>query len=170
MKKLTTENWLDVDPIIASGIFVQLSLADGTVQQVSAQDWTKRLLAVQVSPEVPTAVRDQIEIARGAMIYGSLFYPLFTLGLEQLFRITESAARAKAACLGMPTNRKYHEILADLQAQGTLTASDHQEWSGLRQFRNVTTHAGEAMILPPAAALNLFATIVVSINRLFVQP
>src|ERR1700751_3546854 len=72
MKRLTTENWLDVDPIIASGVFVRLALADGTVQQVSAQDWTARLLAVHVSPDVPEAVRDQIEISRAAMIYGSL--------------------------------------------------------------------------------------------------
>ena len=167
MKNLTAENWLDSDPIIASGVFVRLSLADGKVQQTTAHGWTERLLAVQVSPGVPDAVRDQIAIARGAMIYGSLFYPLFTLGLEQLFRITESAARAKAVQLNMPKDRNYHAILTDFHAAGALTDDEHREWTGVRRFRNATTHADQAMILAPGAALGMFATIVASINRLF---
>jgi hypothetical protein len=152
VKKLTAENWLTVDPVIASGVFVRLSLADG---------------AVELSPPVPDTVRDQVEIARGAMTYGSLFYPLFTLGLEQLFRVTESAARAKAGQLGMSTGRKYHEILADLRAAHTLTDTEYREWTAVRQFRNVTTHATEAMVLAPGAAIGMFTRIVESINRLF---
>jgi len=148
-------------------VFVRLSLNDGTTQQITAQDWTEWLLAVRSSSAVPTAVRDQIAIARGAMIYGSLFYPLFTLGLEQLFRVTESAARAKAVELGMSNDRPYHAILTDLHAAGALTDDEFQEWTHARRFRNVTTHAEQAMILAPGAALGMFATIVASINRLF---
>lgn len=167
MKKLTAENWLTVDPIIASGVFVRLSFADGSLEQITTQDWTERLLAVEVSTAVPDAVRDQVEIARGAMIYGSLFYPLFTLGLEQLFRVTEAAVRAKAGQLGIRKDRKYHEALADLHAATVLTDREHQAWTDVRQLRNATTHASDAMILPPGAAIAMFATIVASINRLF---
>jgi hypothetical protein len=143
VKQLTVDNWLAVDPIIASGVFVRLGLADGTVAELTADDWTAHLLEVQVSPTVPDAVRDQVEIARGAMIYGSLFYPLFTLGLEQLLRVSEAAARAKAAQLGMPSDRRYYEILADLLARNVLTESDHDAWShirhsGMRRHTRVT--------------------------------
>ena len=167
MKQLAVENWLEIDPIVASGVFVRLSLEDGTVQQISARDWTERLLAIHVSPSVPTVVRDQIAIARGAMIYGSLFYPLFTLGLEQLFRVTESAARIKAVELGMRKDRPYHAILTDLHAAGALTDDEYREWTGVRRFRNATTHADKAMILPPGAAIGMFAAVVGSTNRLF---
>lgn len=167
VKQLTAENWLEVDPVIASGVFVQMSLADGSVAPVTAQHWTNRLLAINLSAAVPDAVRTQVEIARGAMIYGSLFYPLFTLGLEQLFRITESAARLKAVELGVSKDRPYHAILTDLHAVGALTDAEHREWTNVRRFRNATTHAEQAMILTPGAALGMFATIVGSINRLF---
>lgn len=167
MKKITAENWLEIDPIIASGVFVRMALADGTVWQITPQDWTERLLVAQLSAAVPNTVRDQVEIARAVMIYGSLFYPLFTLGLEQLFRVTEAAAPAKASQLGKRKGRKYHEILADLRASGVLTDDEYESWSGMRRFRNATTHANEAMILPPGAAIGMFATIVASIDRLF---
>lgn len=112
-------------------------------------------------------MRDQVEIARGAMIYGSLFYPLFTLGLEQLLRVSEAAARAKAAQLGLPSDRRYYEILADLLARNVLIESDNDAWSHIRQFRNATTHARDAMILAPGAAIGIFAKVVRSINELF---
>ncbi|HYC90578.1 MAG TPA: hypothetical protein VEO54_15280 [Thermoanaerobaculia bacterium] len=167
MKQLTVDNWLAVDPIIASGIFVRIQSAGGTVAELTADDWTARLLDIHISPAVPDSVRDQVEIARGAMIYGSLFYPLFTLGLEQLFRVSEAAARAKAAQLGIPNDRTYYEVLADLRARNMLTDSDHDAWSHIRRFRNVTTHAQDAMILAPGAAIGMFATVAAAINQLF---
>ena len=167
VKQLTVDNWLAVDPIIASGIFVRLGLADRTVAELTSDDWTARLLEVHVSPAVPNAVRDQVEIARGAMIYGSLFYPLFTLGLEQLFRVSEAAVRAKAVQLGLSNDGTYYEILANLRTGNVLTESDHDAWSHIRQFRNATTHARDAMILAPGAAIGMFAGIVGSINQLF---
>lgn len=167
MKRLTMDNWLAVDPIIASGIFVRIELADGTVAELTADDWTARLLEIHISSAVPDSVRDQVEIARGAMIYGSLFYPLFTLGLEQLFRVSEAAARAKAAQLDIRNDRTYYEVLADLRARNMLTDSDHDVWSHMRRFRNATTHAQDAMILAPGAAIGMFATVAAAINQLF---
>lgn len=79
------------------------------------------------------------------------------------------SARAEAAQLGMSKGRKYHELLADLHVSGALSDDEYESWSGVRRFRNVTTHTNEAMILPPGAAIGMFATIVASIDRLFAR-
>jgi hypothetical protein len=41
------------------------------------------------------AVPDLCEVACGALLYGCFFYPMFALGLEQLYRLAEAAVGAK---------------------------------------------------------------------------
>jgi hypothetical protein len=173
MKHLTQENWLDVDPIIASGVFVRFSLADGSSRRTTPADWTERLLALQLDPTVPTEVRELYAVARGAMLYGSLFYPLFTLGLEQVARVAEAAATAQAARFAIPsqTSKRKHKdfrtILDDLLAQGVLAEEEHDQWTTIRQFRNLGAHPRQITILPPGAAIGLLGSLTETINRLF---
>lgn len=173
MKQLTQENWLDVDPIIASGVFVRFSLTDGSSRRTTPADWTERLLALQLDPTVPTEVRELYAVARGAMLYGSLFYPLFTLGLEQVARVAEAAATAKATHLAIPsqTSKRKHKdfraILDDLLAQKVLTEEEHDQWTMIRRFRNIGSHTREMTILPPASAIGLLGSLTETINRLF---
>jgi len=96
MKTITKDNWLDVDSIIASGVFARFSMTDASVQPLTASDWVERFLSPKLSTNVPGDVRELFEVARSAMLYGVFFYPLFTLGLEQVFRLMEAAAKAKA--------------------------------------------------------------------------
>ena len=172
MKELTLENWLDVDPIIASGVFVRFSLVDGSSSPTTPADWTERLLALQLDPMVPTEVRELYAVARGAMLYGSLFYPLFTLGLEQVARVAEAAVAAMAAHLAIrPTSKRKHRdfrtVLDDLLAQGILTDEEHDQWTMIRRFRNIGAHPRQVAILPPGAAINLLGSLTETINRLF---
>jgi hypothetical protein len=44
---------------------------------------------------VPLNIRKLFETARGNLIYSLMFYPLLTLGAEQLFRVLETSASAK---------------------------------------------------------------------------
>jgi hypothetical protein len=176
IKKITKDNWLEVDPIIASGVFVRLSLTDGSVQAITANDWTERLLASQIDPVVPEEIREAFQVARGAMLYGAFFYPLFTLGLEQVLRLTEAAARAKASAVGISMSnakrgyRDYRSILDELLAKKALTKDEHDRWSRMRQMRNLTTHAERQMVLPPGHALGMLNSITEMINGLFEQP
>jgi len=73
MKDLNKENWLQIDPIIASGIFVWMSLADGSVESITADDWVARLVSINLSSKVPEEARTLFAVARGAMVYGGLF-------------------------------------------------------------------------------------------------
>lgn len=168
MKQLTTRNWGELDPTIASGIFVRLSLRDGAVDPLSAEDWVRQALVPQLAPHVPEAVREMFEIARGAIVYGVYFYPLFTLGSEQLLRVQEAAAREKAAAVGVDVeNATYQELLRALRARGFLSGKDAKEWSERRKRRNFATHADRATILPPATALQELRRAAESMNRLF---
>lgn len=175
MKRLTPANWLEPDPVIASGLFVGIS-ADGSVRSLNADHWVSRLLRVAISPAVPEVTRELFEVARGAMIYGGLFYPLFTLGLEQVFRVAEAAVRAKAASIGVPlvgkkgNTKRYSDLLNDLRNCAVLSDEEHARWSNARELRNATTHADRQTILPPAAAADLLASIAELISHLFAEP
>jgi len=168
LKRLTIDNWNEIDPIIASGVFVRVSLADGSVETVTSRHWIERSLRPQLSPEVPEAVR--FDIARGAILYGVCFYPLFTLGLEQILRVQEAAARARAVLLGVRVGKRpYEKILDELHTRGLLSPEDHEAWTIRRRLRNLTTHADRASILLPAQAMDELTRVADSINRLF-QP
>jgi hypothetical protein len=77
------------------GIFSKFSITDGTITDGTitpwtADDWAERFLSVGLSENVPESVRELFNVARGTIIYGSLFYPLFALGLAQAVRVTFS--------------------------------------------------------------------------------
>jgi hypothetical protein len=164
-----------IDPVIASGVFARFSMIDGSTRSITADEWAERLLAIELSDQVPDTIHELFEVARGAMLYGSLYYPLFTLGLEQAFRLAEAAARLKAKSLGIATAhkgkpRKYYDLLQDLAARGVMTTKEEVEWSFLRKFRNLTSHPEQQMILSPPYALNMLHRIADTINRLFQTP
>lgn len=106
MKKLSRDNWLLIDPVIASGVFARFSMIDGSTRSITADEWAERLLAIELSQQVPDTIHELFEVARGATLYGSLYYALFTLGLEQAFRLAEAAARLKAKSLGLVATDK----------------------------------------------------------------
>lgn len=140
MKRLNIENWNEIDPIIASGAFVRVSLADGSVEKVTSRHWVERSLRPQLSPEVFEAIRDLFDIP---------------LGLEQILRVQEAAARARAVLLGVRVGKRpYEKILDELQTRGLLSPEDHEAWTARRRLRNLTTHADRASILLPAQAMD----------------
>jgi hypothetical protein len=88
-KRLTVDNWQRPDPGLS--IFVRLSLQDGSTRPISGDDWAREILAIELSERVPLEIRRLFAVARGALVYGYFFYPLYTLGAEQLFRVAEAA-------------------------------------------------------------------------------
>jgi hypothetical protein len=135
MKSLTVENLLAPDPTIL--IFQKLNLRTGEVSPISQEEWTERFLAFQLSKDVPVQIVELFEVARGAMLYGYFFYPLYTLGLEQVYRVADTAVTAKCNIIGVPAKKMKIESLVDA---GIFTPNDAAEWNVIRQFRNLASH------------------------------
>lgn len=167
IKKLTTENWLDPDPIMPA--FVQLSLIDGSKSPISADKWASRFLQPQLSAAMPEDILKLFEVARGSIAYGYFFYPLFTLAAEQLLRIAEAAVTTKCSAIGAPRKKTktYQDKLIYLRDQKILSKLDYESWDILREWRNYASHPKRQTILMPKDALSLLFNIAEKINGLF---
>jgi hypothetical protein len=102
-KHLTVENWTEADPV--NKHFARTSPLVGPVT-MGQSDWARNFLSVELSKEVPSEIKDLFAIARGAILYGWFFYPLFKLGEERLYRVMEtrqSSAIAKRGTTKRPT-------------------------------------------------------------------
>ena len=91
-KELSFDNWKQVDPIMSHFVSIDES---GRSHQVHDIDWMKEILKPKISKFVPDEIRSLFEVARGSIVYGYYFYPLFTLSAEQLFRVAETAITYK---------------------------------------------------------------------------
>jgi hypothetical protein len=89
-KRLTATNWLAVDPIW-QGFWMSSSLPD------PSSAWVDDLTRFELDPAVPPAIRKLFEVGRGTLAYSLMFYPLLTLGTEQIFRVLETSAAVKCA-------------------------------------------------------------------------
>jgi len=159
-KELTPENWLTEDHVLES-----LRQIGGDFDQ---QRWATRVLRLALSPTVPQQIRDLFGVARGALLYGAFFYPMFTLGLEQLFRVAEASVDARCKALGAPSRCKtYEKKLEWLREQGVLVPADAQHWAILRQLRNSASHPEMQLILTPGSVIDWFERVVARVNALY---
>jgi hypothetical protein len=81
-------------------------------------------------------------VARGATLYGYFFYPLLTLGSEQLYRVHEAALRIKwlQTFPGRKKEASFGQMLDELAANTPLDTYQQQRWTTVRQLRNFSSH------------------------------
>jgi hypothetical protein len=94
-KRLSAANWLTADPAW-EGVLISLSGSD------PASGWVEDLTRMELDATIPLSILKIFEVARGTLIYGLMFYPLLTLGAEQLFRVLETAASIQCHTLNAP--------------------------------------------------------------------
>jgi len=168
IKRLTLENWLEVDH--NSSIWARPSIV-GAIP-ITARDWTERLLAVELDDTVPVNVRRLFAVARGTMVYGSLFYPLWAVGSERLFTTADAAVSVKYEAHGGSKTSKgrlpsYNDRLTWLRDGGLLDAAAFERWDLLRELRNAAAHPEAPDIFPPTYAMQFLVDIARQINALF---
>ena len=151
MKRLTMENWLEPDPIMR--VFVRWS-QEG-YRPTTKEDWAQPILEITLAPEVPLNVRKMFEVARGCMLYGCMFYPLFTLGSQQLYRVLDAAAYEKCVRGGLPASTKgsFHDRILELERAGMLTGWRLEQWRSARHLRNYSSHEVGQSIYDPGSAI-----------------
>lgn len=169
-KKLTAENWLEPDSVMSA--FAKISLRDLTKSPISADEWVNRFLTPQLDLSVPIEILRLFEVARGSIVYGYFFYPLYTLAGEQLYRIAEAAASAKCALLGAKSRKvkRFVDKISFLQEQNILSQQDWIWWDSVRDLRNYSSHPKDQTILMPHNVLYDLANVAKHINQLFAAP
>ncbi len=159
-KKLTIENILKPDTL-------------GIQCNINQNEWllyASNFFEPQLSASVPAETRALLEVARGTMVYGLFFYPLYSMGTEQLFRVAENALRQKCTALGIQfKDRKMYfiDMLNRLTKRTVISKDRRQVWECFRQLRNMYSHPDNQTIITPALAVKTLKTITEQINLLF---
>lgn len=168
MKKISLENWNERDTIHDSFVGV---LPSGKAVPLKPDDWTRLLLASELSERVPENVNVLFEVARGSMVYGYYFYPLYALGTEQLFRVVETAVSEKCRELGAPNSKsRFADKIRWLATKKAIQFAEGETLEMVRNLRNLASHPESQAILPPAVSVDMVDRITNLINALFAEP
>ena len=163
-KKLTSKNWRQRDNVV--NYFRRITKDESL--PISDDEWAESFLACELSLAVPYEVRNLFEVAQGVHCYGCYFYPLFTLGSEQLYRVLEAALRHKCDQLKAPEGVNSFERMVDwLRKNDVFSEQRYLQWNAVRELRNSTTHAIQQNIMDPTGALRGLRTAEDLINELF---
>lgn len=164
-KQLSLDNWTEADPVNRN--FARISPLVGPIQ-MDQGDWARQFLAVDLSDDVPAEIRDLFAIARGAMLYGWFFYPLFRLGEEQLYRVLEAAVRLRYRQLGgAKAAPRYEETIELLVDHGLISTEQTERWTAARHLRNLVSHPERAAVVPPGSALRMLKVSAADIEALY---
>jgi hypothetical protein len=164
-KRLTAENFLLPDPL--TGEFTGQD-GDGRAHRLSAVDWAHEILAIALDGVVPVAARHRFELARGILLYGFFWYPLWVQGTVEALRGAELAL--EAACEGEhgPKRLSTAESRIEwLEKKGLLDVEEARMWESLVRVRDALAEAGETPILTPGRSLEVLETVAHVVNGLF---
>jgi hypothetical protein len=169
VKVLTLANWQAADP--TNEAFGRLSPVAGVgLRRMTGDDWARELLAVELKEHVAEEIRELFAVARGAMLYGWFFYPMFTLGEEQVHRVVEAAAKTRYRRLGGARREpSLHDTIEWLVERQVIQAEDRGRWEAVRELRNISSHPEHQTVMPPGAVLSGLKAAAHDINRLFAR-
>lgn len=164
-KEISLNNWLEPDDVLRG--FVRIS-PNGQHHTITIEDYLQHILRSKLNASVPSDVQALFEVARGAMVYGYLFYPLYTLAVEQLFRVIEAALAHKCKVIGVPkSKRTFEKRIEWLTEKGVISRPESSHWHAARKMRNAASHPEHQMILTPGNAIGILETVAADINSLF---
>lgn len=166
-KKLTTQNWLEPDE---ASLILLSTTTSGEIHPDPATRWINFVLAPVMEEAVPGPVISLFEVARATISYGFLFYPLFTLGLEQLSRVGEAAIIHKCKIENSPiSKRKFDRGINWLAKNSFLSMDEKRIWHSMRGARNYASHKDHQSIIPPGMVLGILRQYVGRINTLYAR-
>jgi len=164
-KAINPKNWLQPDPVLRG--FVRLS-PDGRSTTISGEEYLRAILEPKLIESVPAEAQALFEVARGAMLYGYFFYPLYTLAAEQLFRVAEAAVIRRCQELCAPKSKKTFKQKIDWLAEKmSIHESELAKWNAIRELRNISSHPDSQSILTPGNAISCLEGIAQQVNCLF---
>jgi hypothetical protein len=166
IKKLTLENWLQTDPATASFFRIDPELQPIPIE---GKEWFEYFSSLELSESVPDEVCKLFDVARGCLCYGYFFYPLFTLGLEQVFRVLEAAVMLRCHQMSAPAGVKsYMNGVEWLLSKNAIAREEDDRWRYNVGMRNLASHPQGQSILPPTVVKRMVEGVMNNINALFV--
>lgn len=164
-KKLDENNWLEPDKALNGLHRIQ---PNGSTRPILPNEWIEDIQKQKLNDLTPFEIQKLFEVARGTMIYGYFFYPIFTLASEQFTRIAETAVNIKCNELNCPKSKNTFRKKVDwLLQESVLSNASHKKWKSIVHLRNKFSHPSRQNIFNPAIAINLMNAIAKNINLLF---
>ncbi len=164
-KHLTVGNWLDRD--LWGSHIISIS-PSGETSSPTGDGWASMILSFKLSPDVPSEIVELFEVARGALCYGYFFYPLYTLGFEQLHRVADAAVKRKCELDGAPSKIRSFENRIDwLFTEAEIDEVTQGRLHAGRWLRNSTSHPDRQMIVDQTMAIRDVEVTVELINLIF---
>jgi hypothetical protein len=170
-KEVSPSNWTERDPI--NEIFAMPDKLG--MRQMTGDDWAGLFLGVELAANVPEPVQHLFLVARNTLPYGHFFYPLYTLGSEQLYRVADAAALHRYRDLGGPKTKRgndpaFKARISWLREHGVIADEHAQRWDGFRELRNHASHADMQSIFTPGNAYTMLRAVVECVNALHAPP
>lgn len=164
-RKLTATNWREHDGTADHIVRVR---ADGSSIPMTEDDWAAAFLKSELSNDVPEDVRNLFEVAQGVLCYGCHFYPLYTFGSEQFYRVMEAALHHKCVQLEAPNKiNTFAKRIEWLKEKSILSTDRFSQWDAARRLRNMTSHADRQSLYDPIMAVSNVRLTAELINELF---
>jgi hypothetical protein len=164
-KQITKETWLKPDRISASFLVSSETEIDDIKK---GEMYLDMILEPRLKEEVPIEVKKLYEVARGALVYGYFFYPLYSLACEQLFRVGEAAITFRCKIFSPRlAKRTFRKKIQFLFKQDILNDLEKTRWHALRDLRNITSHPIDQSIYAPGEVIGILAQLAEDINKLF---
>ena len=118
------------------------------------------------------------EVARGSLLYGWFYYPLYALGEHELRRVADAAALHRYRHAGGPPLKKpdqqgkprwpsFKARVAWLGDQGILPQQSRGRWEAIVDLRNEGSHATFRHLVMPIDALRTMEMLAQEIGGLF---
>ncbi len=152
--RVTAENWLSPD----RKNYVPFG--------VPKEQWIPPFLEPRLATVVPKKVFHAFEVARACMIYSWFFYPLASLGLEQLMRVGKLAVRERCHVLQQKSDDFAAELKA-LVAAKVISPADGSRWEALGRLTDDRAFLAGATLFDPGQAIGTLQLITDLINALF---
>jgi len=164
-KQLTPENWLEHD---TTGSHIVSVSPTGVTSTPTGDGWATMILKPHLSEKTPNDLVELFEVARSALCYGFFFYPLYTLGSEQLYRVIESAVALKCEQEKAPKKvNKFKDRIEWLIKKGIIDQNFRDKFHAARELRNRASHMDRQFIYDQTMAIRGVAVAVELIDILF---
>lgn len=126
------------------------------------------ILQPSLASSVPNQICEVYEAARGAMIYGYYFYPIYTIALDQLLRTLELAVLLKCDQNNAPSDVKgFQNGVEHLIKYNIIPKTDRSKWESYVKLRNDTSHPKMQDLVTPGVLFTILKDITKCINGLF---